>query len=1122
MLSGVLAALPLTASSAATTPPAVSAGTDPANGFPQWYQDNTGTRVAPCLDPADANCIVAADAGFDPAKPTVFPTNFPSEFFYLNAQSDRLVTPGCKGAKPGRISILNNLEGAFANGAPKFGDQMVFGRVRLILTGGLCPKSTYQVTAPYGSFSFTTDTNGALPRNQGTTDVGCAPVAPNVCDFKLALASPNASSFLRWDPAVAPAAPSGYLGDGATLHPIIGGTNGNIFRVTGPGANNNTPVNLSTNLFTVAGKLAGPLSAAPAAVDFGGVRAGTTSATRTVTVTNLANGPVTPGLATLAGSNPGDFAITANTCTGQPIPRDTPTCSVSVAFAPGATVSGPRSATLVVAHNSFGAPLRVPLSGTATAATQAPAVSVSPSSIDFGSQRIAFSTTDRDVTVTNTGTAPLDVTGAVLSGSDPTDYSVVNHCADPVAPGNTCLITASFSPTVLGARTASLDITTNTTPALTSVPLSGTGIGGHAAASSDLEFGFTKWYQDEAGVRLSQCNDPTNPDCLVLPGGTFDGTNPVLSLPDNFPDEYFYYVADSDLLSTPGCNGTPPGKLLFRFAVEAAFLNGDPVVGDQMTFGRVRLRATGGLCPDHTYTVVTPYGSWDVIAEADGSLRVSTNTTDVGCTPAPDAPCDFDLALRSPVLGGFLRWNPNTLPAPPIGYIGDPNVLHTVVGAPYSRDGQPANYVAMYDGAVAPANLVAKTDKFLVMGQLDGPLVADPTKVVFPDALPVGSAPASSTVTLSNQGIDPISVNGFSVNGAAAGSFSVGTSTCQSALAPGASCSVEVLFSPVDVGTQNAALIVDHTGLNSPMSVPLSGVGTPSEGTAALSVDRASVTFAQLHTGRTSPAQQIAVSNVGGTAPLTLGDLGISGGGAGSFSVTRGDCPAVDPIAIGATCHIEVRFAPIAAGDQTAVLTVNAVPPSSPSFRNVQLTGTGFAGTAAASPSVNQGYPSYYQDANGVRVAPCTDPLDGNCAVAPDPAVNPDLPISFPDNFPNEFFYTVANSEPLTITDDCGDGTTAEADVSLLEAVEGAFVTPSPEAGQQITFGRSRIILGPRATLLCPSATYTFVTPYGAAAVHDRRDRRPQAHGRHRRRRLRRTRSGDDHPAVRLRGGNRC
>jgi hypothetical protein len=1080
MLGGVLAALPLTASNAATTPPAVSTGTDPANGFPQWYQDNTGTRVAPCLDPADANCIVAADAGFDPAKPTVFPTNFPSEFFYLNAQSDRLATPGCKGAKAGRISILNNLEGAFVNGAPKFGDQMVFGRVRLILTGGLCPKSTYQVTAPYGSFSFTTDTNGALPRNQGTTDVGCAPVAPNVCDFKLALASPNATSFLRWDPAVAPAAPSGYLGDGTTLHPIIGGTNGNIFRVTGPGANNNTPVNLSTTLFTVAGKMAGPLSASPSPVNFGGVAAGTSSPAKTVTVTTLAPTAVTPGAATITGPNASEFSITNDGCSGQATAQDA-SCPISVTFSPAATSSGPRSATLTVPHNSFGSSLQVPLSGTATAPTEAPAISVSPSSIDFGQVREIFGRADQDVTVTNNGTAPLAISDVSLQGGDAADFSVINHCTDPVAPnGGTCLINVALAPSVLGARSTTLVITSNATPAVTSVPLSGTGIGGHAAVSATNTLTFPDWYQDEGGVRLDQCLDPNNPECLVLPGGTFDGTNTNLSFPDNFPDEFFWYDADADVLSTPGCNGTAPGKLRFRFALEGAFLNGDPAVGDQMTFGRMRVQSSGGLCPAHDYTVVTPYGSWTVTTDELGGLKPGANTTDVGCTPTPpDVPCDYSLALRSDVLGGFLRWDPNQLPTAPAGYLGDPNVLHTVVGAPYHRDGNPVNYVAVYDGPVDPAHLLLKTDKFNVMGKLGGPLVADPSSAVFPDPLPVGASPASRTVTLSNQGIDPITVNGFSVTGAAAGSFSVGASTCQSAVAPGASCSVEVLFSPVDVGTQNAALIVDHTGLNSPLPVPLSGVGTPSEGTAALSVDRPSVAFTQLHTGRTSPPQQIAVSNVGGTAPLTLGDLGISGAGAGNFSVTRGDCPATDPIAIGATCHIEVRFAPIAAGDQTAVLTVNAVPPSSPSFRNVQLSGTGFAGTAAVSPSVNQGYPSYYQDANGVRVAPCTDPLDGNCAMAPDPNLDTALPVSFPGNFPGEFFYTVANSEPLTINDDCGDGTTASADVSLLEGLEGAFVTDTPQAGQQITFARSRIIFGPRATTLCPTTTYTFVTPYG-------------------------------------------
>src|SRR3954454_3303403 len=56
LFGGLLAALPLTASTAATTPPAVSAATDPANGFPLWYQDSTATRLTACLDPNDAVC----------------------------------------------------------------------------------------------------------------------------------------------------------------------------------------------------------------------------------------------------------------------------------------------------------------------------------------------------------------------------------------------------------------------------------------------------------------------------------------------------------------------------------------------------------------------------------------------------------------------------------------------------------------------------------------------------------------------------------------------------------------------------------------------------------------------------------------------------------------------------------------------------------------------------------------------------------------------------------------------------------------------------------------------------------------------------------------------------------
>ena len=510
-------------------------------------------------------------------------------------------------------------------------------------------------------------------------------------------------------------------------------------------------------------------------MNFGGVAAGTSSAAKTVTVTTLAPTAVTPGAATITGPNAAEFSIANDGCSGQATAQDA-SCQISVTFNPGATSSGPRSATLTVPHNSFGSSLQVPLSGTATAPTEAPAISVSPSSIDFGQVREIFGRADQDVTVTNNGTAPLAISDVSLQGGDAADFSMINHCTDPVAPnGGTCLINVALAPSVLGARSTTLRVTSNATPAVTSVPLSGTGIGGHAAVSATNTLTFPDWYQDEGGVRLDQCLDPNNPECLVLPGGTFDGTNTNLSFPDNFPDEFFWYDADADVLSTPGCNGTAPGKLRFRFALEGAFLNGDPAVGDQMTFGRMRVQGSGGLCPAHDYTVVTPYGSWKVTTDELGGLKPGANTTDVGCTPTPpDVPCDYSLALRSDVLGGFLRWDPSQLPTAPAGYLGDPNVLHTVVGAPYHRDGNPVNYVAVYDGPVDPAHLLLKTDKFNVMGKLGGPLVADPSSAVFPDPLPVGASPASRTVTLSNQGIDPITVNGFSVTGAAAGSFSVG------------------------------------------------------------------------------------------------------------------------------------------------------------------------------------------------------------------------------------------------------------------------------------------------------------------------------------------------------------
>ena len=376
LLGGLLAVLPVAASSAATPVPDVSHDVDPSNGFPLWYQDSSGVRLAPCLDIADSNCVLAGDASYDPAKPLAFPTNFPEEFFYAQAQSTRLTTPGCKGTKPGRIDITVALEGAFTNGAPAYGDQMVFGRTRLTVAGGLCAGSTYHAVYPYGELDFTTDSNGALAKTAGTTDVGCAPIAPNACDFRLALTSKVATSFLRWDPAVAPQAPDGYLGDATIAHRVTGATftpagasaPANYFEVTGPRLDQP----LRTDTFTVSGKKAGPLAATPARVDFAGHEAGTTSDPRDVTVRSWATADVHPTAARVEGPDAGSFGIVSDECAAATLVQDSGHCRVSVDFRPAATAHGPLSARLVVGHDAYGQPLSVPLSGTATGGDEAP------------------------------------------------------------------------------------------------------------------------------------------------------------------------------------------------------------------------------------------------------------------------------------------------------------------------------------------------------------------------------------------------------------------------------------------------------------------------------------------------------------------------------------------------------------------------------------------------------------------------------------------------------------------------------------------------------------------------------------------------------------------------------
>jgi hypothetical protein len=204
------------------------------DGFPAWFKDKNGTRLEACLDASDPMCIMGAlPQPGQPVTPDNVTGNFPDEFFY-QAASAGIANVGANigsATKPlfGKASLDASLEGAFATGPPKPGDQMAFARLRLKVTGGLQGNTNYLFVHPYGERTIATDPNAdAL---FVTEDIG---LTPNKFDDAL---KGRVAPFLKWDGS-APAAPDGYTGDPNIDHAITGGVN-DYYAIIGPGVGAN-------------------------------------------------------------------------------------------------------------------------------------------------------------------------------------------------------------------------------------------------------------------------------------------------------------------------------------------------------------------------------------------------------------------------------------------------------------------------------------------------------------------------------------------------------------------------------------------------------------------------------------------------------------------------------------------------------------------------------------------------------------------------------------------------------------------------------------------------------------------------------------------------------------------
>jgi hypothetical protein len=209
------------------------------------------------------------------------------------------------------------------------------------------------------------------------------------------------------------------------------------------------------------------LSVSMTSLAFPNTAVGTTSDLQTVTLTNTGTASVTLSSIALGGTNATSF-VDLNGCAATLAANAS--CSVYVAFKP--TAAGALTGTLTITDNATGSPQKVTLTGTGTAV---PALKLSTTTLAFGTEKVGSSSAVQTVTLTNSGTATVELDSITLGGTNATSFLALNTCGATLTAGATCTVYAGFTPTVTGSLTASLSIVSNGSGSPQSVSLTGTG-----------------------------------------------------------------------------------------------------------------------------------------------------------------------------------------------------------------------------------------------------------------------------------------------------------------------------------------------------------------------------------------------------------------------------------------------------------------------------------------------------------------------------------------------------------------------------------------------------------------------------------------------------------------------
>ncbi|HLW79513.1 MAG TPA: choice-of-anchor D domain-containing protein [Terriglobia bacterium] len=339
--------------------------------------------------------------------------------------------------------------------------------------------------------------------------------------------------------------PGGKCTITVTFTPTAAGVRNGLLTI-----NDNAPGHPHVVQLTGIGTPTGILTLSATNLTFGNQPVGSTSAPQAIKVSNTGTAALT--IASIVSS--GDYAET-NNCTTALL-QPTTTCVITVTFTP--TIAGSSVGALTITDNAPGSPQVILLTGSGVLQ---PVVTLSANSLTFAGQAVGTSSAAQQVTVTNSGSGPLNIGSIVPSG----DFTETNNCGASVPIGATCAISVVFVPSAAGPRTGLIVITDNAPTSPQVITLAGAGADFTVSASpstSSIFAGssstFTLVVTPTAGFNSSVtlgCGLPAAmalSTCTLTPGAvTPNGVSPVGATA--------LIATAARTMAPPGPNFTRPG-----------------------------------------------------------------------------------------------------------------------------------------------------------------------------------------------------------------------------------------------------------------------------------------------------------------------------------------------------------------------------------------------------------------------------------------------------------------------------------------------------------------------------------------------------------------------------------